>query len=77
MDETKVFTYLVQPGPPERTVIVAFYERYRKEKGSVPIPQVEATLFAEYLVQHLEQFQAELGQHLAITKSDRAVQVSV
>src|SRR6478736_4029846 len=29
--------YTVQPGPPQRTVVVAYYERYRKEKGSVPI----------------------------------------
>jgi hypothetical protein len=67
MDEKKVFAYTVQPGPPERTIIVSFYERYRKEKDSLPIPQLEATFFAEYLVKHLEEYQTELSQYLAIT----------
>jgi hypothetical protein len=58
------WAYTVQPGPPQRTVIVAFYERYRKEKGSVPTPQIEATFFAEYLVEHLEQFQEELKVYM-------------
>jgi len=52
--------YTVQPGPPQRTIVVAYYERYRQEKGSVPIHQLEATFFAEYLLEHLEEFQAEL-----------------
>jgi len=64
------FAYTVQPGPPQRTVIVAFYERYRKEKGSVPIPQIEATFFAEYLVEHLEQFQEELKFYMAVRPTD-------
>ena len=70
MDKLRTFSYTVQPGPPQRTVIVAFYERYRKEKGSVPIPQVEATLFAEYLVEHLEEFQEELRLYMAMRQPD-------
>ena len=64
MDELKSYSYTVQPGPPQRTVVVAYYERYRKEKGSVPIPQLEATFFAEYLLEHLEEFQAELKLYM-------------
>jgi hypothetical protein len=33
----------------------------------VPIPQIEATFFAEYLVEHLEQFQEELRFYMAAT----------
>jgi hypothetical protein len=56
---TRAFT--LQPsGGPKRTAVVAYYERYRREKGSVPIPELEATFFAEYLLEHLEKFQAEL-----------------
>jgi len=28
-------------------VIVAYYERYRKEKGAKPFPELEATFFAD------------------------------
>ena len=65
MDELKNWAYTVQPGPPQRTVVVAYYERYRKEKGSAPIPQLEATFFAEYLLEHLEEFQTELKLYIA------------
>jgi hypothetical protein len=36
----------------------------------VPIPQIEATFFAEYLVEHLEQFQEELRFYMAATSTD-------
>jgi hypothetical protein len=65
MDEVKNWAFTIQPGPRQRTVVVAYYERYRKEKGSVPIHQVEATFFAEYLLEHLEEFQAELKIYMA------------
>jgi hypothetical protein len=65
MDEVINRAYTIQPGPPQRTVVVAYYERYRKEKGSVPIPQLEATFFAEYLLEHLEEFQAELKLYMS------------
>ena len=70
MDELKSYSYTVQPGPPQRTVVVKYYERYRKEKGSVPIPQLEATFFAEYLLEHLEEFQAEIKLYMGIPWSD-------
>jgi hypothetical protein len=60
--------YTIQPGPPQRTIVVAYYERYRQEKGSVPVPQVEATYFAEYLLEHLEEFQAELKVYMSIPR---------
>jgi hypothetical protein len=65
MDEVKNWAFTIQPGPPQRTVVVAYYERYREEKGSVPVPQVEATFFAEYLLEHLEEFQAELKLYMS------------
>jgi hypothetical protein len=52
---TRVYTR--QPGPPQRTVLVAYCERYRKEKGAKPFPELEATFFAEYLLEHLEEFE--------------------
>lgn len=61
---TRAFT--IQPGGPKRTAVVVYYERYRKEKGSVPVPELEATFFAEYLLEHLEEFQAELKDYMAI-----------
>ena len=61
---TRAFT--IQPGPPQRTVVVVYYERYRTEKGSVPVPELEATFFAEYLLEHLEEFQAELRDYMAV-----------
>jgi hypothetical protein len=39
MDETRVFTYLEQPGPPERTVIAALCERSRKKKAQYRFPR--------------------------------------
>lgn len=66
MDESRDYSYIKQPGPPQRTVIGAYYARYRKEKGSVPAPQAEAMLFAEYLLEHLEEFQAELKVYMSI-----------
>ena len=65
MDEVINRVYTVQPGPPQRTVVVAYYERYRKEKGSVPVPELEAMFFAEYLLEHLEEFQAELKLYMS------------
>jgi hypothetical protein len=61
-DEPRVTrSFTIQPtGGPMRTAVVVYYERYRQEKGSVPVPQLEATFFAEYLLAHLEEFQAEL-----------------
>ena len=66
MNEVINRVYTVQPGPPQRTVVVAYYERYRKEKGSVPVPELEAMFFAEYLLEHLEEFQAELKIYMAV-----------
>jgi hypothetical protein len=65
MDESRSYSFTIQPGPPQRTVVVAYYERYRKEKGSVPIPELEATFFAEYLLEHLEEVQGELKLYMA------------
>jgi len=66
---TKSFT--IQPtGGPIRTAVCVYYERYRREKGSVPIHQLEATFFAEYLLEHLEEFQAELKDYMAIPWPD-------
>ena len=62
--------YTIQPGSPQRTIVVAYYERYRKEKDSVPIPQLEATFFAEYLLEHLEEFQAELKVYMSVPWPD-------
>jgi hypothetical protein len=69
-EEPRVRLYTEQPGPPQRTVLVAYYERYRGEKGSVPIPQLEATFFAEYLLEHLEEFQAERKDYMAVPSPD-------
>jgi hypothetical protein len=55
---TRDFT--INPRGPLPTAVGVYYERYRQEKGSVPAPQAEAMLFAEYLLEHLEEFQAEL-----------------
>ena len=68
MADVKV--YHRQPAGPHRTVLVAFYERYREEKGSVAIPEMEAILFAEYLLAHMEEFQAELKAYTAFKWPD-------
>jgi hypothetical protein len=64
MAEVRVYTR--QPGGPQQTVLVAFYERYRKEKGSKEFPELEAILFGDYLLTHLEEFQTELKDYKAI-----------
>jgi hypothetical protein len=55
---TRSFT--IDPRGPLPTAVGVYYERYRQEKGSYPVPQAEAKFFAEYLLEHLEEFQAEL-----------------
>ena len=51
-----------RPGTPLRTAMVYFYEqRFVQEKGECDIPQMEAVRFAEYLLEHLADFQAELA----------------
>ena len=36
----------------------------------MPIPQIEATFFAEYLVEHLEQFQEELKVYMVARSTE-------
>lgn len=67
MDKVRVYTR--QPGGPHSTVLVAFYERFRKEKGSLEIPEMEAIRFGEYLLAHLEEFQAELKDYMAMREA--------
>jgi hypothetical protein len=74
---TRDFT--INPRGPLPTAVGVYYERYRKEKGSVPAPQAEAMLFAEYLLEHLEEFQAELKDVLhghAVARSAQIVGAS-
>jgi hypothetical protein len=59
-EETVIRVYTVQPGGLRQTVLVAFYERYREEKGTIPIPQLEAVKFAEYLLDNIKAFNGEL-----------------
>jgi len=61
MSEVRLYT--TQPGGSQQTVLVAFYERYREEKGTTDIPEMEAIRFGEYLLAHLEQFQTELKDY--------------
>jgi hypothetical protein len=58
--------YLDGDGTAQGTVLAAFYQHYREEKGSVAIPAMEAFLFANYLLAHLDEFQAELKDYAAI-----------
>lgn len=50
--------------PAHRMIVAAFYERYRHEQGSADLPETEAILFADYLLDHLEEFYDELEEYL-------------
>lgn len=52
-----------QPGGPQRTILIAFYERYREEMGSAELPETEAIQFGEYLLTHLEEFLTEVERY--------------
>ena len=60
-----VRVYLDGDGTPEGTVLANYYQRYQEEKGTVDHPGMEAIYFAKYLLQHLEEFQAELKDYMA------------
>jgi hypothetical protein len=68
MDGVRV--YHRQPGGPQSTVLVAFYGRYQKEKGPSRDADFNAICFGEYLLNHLEQFQAELKDYMSIPWPD-------
>ena len=57
--------YLDGDGTPEGTVLANYYQRYQQEKGTYDHAGMEAIRFAEYLLEHLEEFQAELKDYMA------------
>ena len=48
-------------GDPITTVIIGFYERYREERGSDDMPEMEAVRFAQYLIEHIDELESELA----------------
>lgn len=51
-----------EQGSARMTALIAYYERYREQKGSTDQPQMEAVRFAEFLLDRLDEFQEELRE---------------
>jgi hypothetical protein len=62
--------YLDGDGTPEGTVLANYYQSYQQENGTYDHPGMEAIRFAKYLLEHLEEFQAELKDYMAIPWPD-------
>lgn len=60
-----VRVYLDGDGTPEGTLLANYYQRYLDENGTSEYPGLEAIRFAKYLLEHLEEFQAELKDYIA------------
>ena len=64
---SNVKVYDVQLGGPKQAVLVAWYERFREQLGPLRsgASHLDVILFAEYLLEHLADFQAELADYEA------------
>lgn len=53
--------YLDGDGTPEGMVLMNYYQRYQQEKSIYDHPGMEAFCFARFLLEDLEEYQAEVN----------------
>jgi hypothetical protein len=65
-----VKVYLDGDGTPEGTVLADYYQRYQQERKRPTIPLWKQSALRSALLEHLEEFQAELKDYMAVLWPD-------